>query len=435
MILSLSAWTPIKTAYSPNFNILLQFSKYSFTLRCSLNSTIKDTPSPDNDCMYTVALPVGSDNVSRYPTHNIHFGLDLTSSSAIISNNTVTQVLKCGVQTDFKDSGCFLLSDSSVDCSVFGVKGPCKLGLSDALLFNHSYDYMPNDMIDASSLTRSETTRLSEISKTTANSAKLPFVVPSFYEDLTFNLLGLSPKTSLEEFVKNIYTVKNNEFSFVIAQGFYLEIMPNLLPYNFIFEQKISEQWQLENFTMGNMGVEEHKVVMENGSVPVCISLVSTATFAIKNRDAYVKRLMTLACNYDQCEYTDENIKKLGSIVLNYTDPNLSNTQYMLRLSAEMFALKRVIMGKTMIELNIADIDSLIKKHQCSSKSRVALGISFFPNFMFQFVFGKKVNYIRFYDANAGFSIREKFHLLNFGGFLALLVMLAISIRVAYKYI
>lgn len=438
LIVSMCSQYALARGNSQNFNILLQFSKYPLSLICELGETdepLRVPPSPDSNCLYTIKLPVGSSNTSRYPTHNVSFGIDLTSSTAIINIGTVNDTLKCGDDTDFKASGCYVLDDSYIDCAIFEEKGPCSVGWLDALLFNHSYDYMPSEMIDGTPHPIIGAKGSSQLAKSSLNSARLPFLVPSFGGNKTYNLLGLSPKSSFEEFVKNIYTVKKNEFTFVVTQELQLEIQPNLLSYNFIFEQSITDTWQIENMTVGNMEVEGYNMIFENGTVPVCISLTSTVVFAVKDRDQYVRRLMTLVCNYDQCEYNDENIKMMGYIVLNYTDSNYRDTEYMLRLSADKFAIKRSIMGKDMIELNIADIDNLIKKQECPENANVALGISFFQHFMFQFVYAKKANYLRFYDQNNGLSIREKFHLLNFGGFLTLLVMLAISIRVAYKYI
>ena len=366
-------------------------------------------------------MPVCSGNDTVYPTLNITFGLDLSSAYSYIFDADV-QTMKCEDNTE----GC-IMDQNVASCFVLNESTSCSRGWVDGLLFNHSYEYSPRGIdhsVDGSSKPRTD-----------LHPSQIPFLNPKDLKNSTTNLLGLSPASEFNTFVKSVYTIKYSELSFTIDEYFQLNIQPNLILYNKIFEQTVGSTWRLTDMAVYYNRSGSLYVPLERGTNSICITFIGIEMVYIRDRNIFFKELMNNLCGNDICEYTEENINNLAPITIRYVDPSNNRMVYALNLKSSKYTKKMTINGKKYIDLKVGDISIMRDLNQCDSNHNVALGITYFKYFRFEFVFGKKENYIRFHEKNNGLTVTDKFYLLNFGGTLLLIFMLAVSIRVAYKYI
>ena len=181
-------------------------------------------------------MPVCSGNDTVYPTLNITFGLDLSSAYSYIFDADV-QTMKCEDNTE----GC-IMDQNVASCFVLNESTSCSRGWVDGLLFNHSYEYSPRGIdhsVDDSSKPRTD-----------LHPSQIPFLNPKDLKNSTTNLLGLSPASEFNTFVKSVYTIKYSELSFTIDEYFQLNIQPNLILYNKIFEQTVGSTWRLTDMAV-----------------------------------------------------------------------------------------------------------------------------------------------------------------------------------------
>ena len=396
-------------SHSP-FNILLQYSIYPLHNVCS----------DDDRCYYYIHMPVGYESGSDFPTSNLTLALDLSSAHSFMYKDMV-KTMKC--EEDSQPMGC-VLDEGYATCSILNKSLDCQKGWITGLLFNHSYEYSPRGL---------DSNDNSGSLRTDLHPSQIPFLHPIDYANTTTNMMGLSPSSEFNTFVKSVYTIKYSEFSFTINENFQLEIQPNLILYNTIFQQEVGLDWTLKSMSVFYNRSSLY-IQLERGTNPICISFLASEIIYVRQRDGFVKELMQDLCGQDECEYTEDNIRRLAPISMTYRDPKRSNLVYQLNLQPQKYTIGKVVHGKRIIDFKIGDISSLSEISQCDSSNNVALGISYFKYFRFEFVFGKKDNFIRFHEKNDGLTVKDKFYLLNFGGALLLLVMLAVSIRVAYKY-
>lgn len=408
-------------------------------------------------CPYAAKLPVGSQSNSEFPTFEIPFSIDLFSSTTVIFDKDLKKI-NCGSKENQTDSGCYLMSSNKQRCSALGAVNDCQNGYIDMLLFNHSYSYTPSAKSDGF-YNDSNKGRIPGLVQTTSWTFMKPLDVTEDQQGP--NILGLSPSSTFDDFIKSVYTLRRGEFSFSITKNMELDIMPNLLGYIVLYEQTVGEAWQLkrfglyQNYTLPGEDAKKkssHKIrTLEKGRVPVCISLIGTDLFYIKDRDNYIKSIMQDICSEDECPYNQENIKSLGRFILNFTNTE-EKIDFQLGISPKEFAFKKK--GRKLgelkkqpnqveavsdseqdyIGLRIGEIGDLRRMGQCDENTRVAISTPFLSYFKFVFTFTKKRNFLRLHEKVDGLSIEEKFYLLNFGGALLALFMLATSIKIAYKY-
>lgn len=401
-----------------DFNILLQYSVYYLHRNCDPIS------SDPLKCQYYIYLPVGGAQNSTYPAYNCSLQIDL-SQPKIFWNASLIQSNQCDESGKYTSSGCYL-NNGTTDCTLLGVRYLCRTGWSDALIFNHSYEYSPRG--DGTTATTDTSYSIS------THPSQVPFFSP-INAPMTRSLLGLSPDSLFGDFVRSVYTVKYNEFSFAVNEDFKFEIEPNLMLYNQIFQFTINDTWVFPNFNVTYIQ-DTSWTLLEDGSIPVCPTLMNPALIYVQNASTVKANMFTYICGESSgCPYTQQNMDRASQLTFNisYSDEKTRNT-YILRLNAQMFSKNIKIDGNQMIVWLIDDVKELTGKKQCPGNTRIAVGLPFFQYFRFEFVFNKKVNSVRFWEKNNGLDMRAKFYLMNFAGALLLTFMIALAIRIAYKY-